>query len=227
MLFFNHSYFCNSGVYTALKPFKLFNGEVDKNVVYAAHGYDLLVDTDNLSESSDERLEVIFGRINESGQRMNVPVLIGEWGALGHETPGRKELAQRNLQLFEKYLFNNTYWAYHKGTEKYSYFKYGVIRPYPSETAGTLLSYEYNIKANSFSCKWQEKAEVKAPTRIYIPVLDNVYSNSVKISPMSDAYKFVKNDTGKGGYLVIQPQGLAQVRAVQFTILPNREVEMN
>ncbi|MBR8535875.1 cellulase family glycosylhydrolase [Carboxylicivirga sediminis] len=227
MLFFNHSYFCNSGVYTALKPFTLSNGEVDKNVVYAAHGYDLLVDTDNLSDSSDERLELIFGRINESGKRMNVPVLIGEWGALGHETPGRVELAHRNLRLFEKYLFNNTYWAYHEGTEKYSYFKYGVIRPFPSEIAGKLLSYDYDPQKSVFSCKWMEKAEIKAPTRIFIPVFENVSFNSLELMPKSDAYKFVKNDNGIGGYLEIQPQGTAQERSLKITIKPNRELEMN
>jgi len=221
ILFFNHSYFCNSGVSTALKPFTLNNGQTDPMVAYAAHGYDLLVDTDNLSNSSDDRLELIFERIYESGQRMNVPVLIGEWGALGGESPGRTELAHKNIRLFEKYLFSNTYWAYHKGTEDYSYFKHGVIRPYPSEIAGQLVSYAYDPVKGEFTCKWLEKAIIDAPTRLYIPVLDNVLHESIELLPDADTIGLEPIEDSEGGYVIVEPLGKDQKR--EITILLKKQ----
>ena len=214
ILFFNHSYFCNSGVYTALEPFKLSNGEKDSQIVYAAHGYDLLVDTDELSNSSDERLEMIFERIHASGQRMNIPVLIGEWGALGGESPGRLGLAHKNLRLFERFLFNNTYWAYHQGTEKYSYFKYGVVRPYPYVIAGSLNGYGYEPESGKLTCSWNEKAEIEAPTRIYVPTLADVSHKNIEISPDAGNIGFEPIEGSEAGYIVIEPLGKNQKREI-------------
>ncbi len=218
ILFFNHSYFCNSGVSTALKPITLSNGQTDNMVAYAAHGYDLLVDTDNLSDSSDERLKLIFERIYESGQRMNVPVLIGEWGALGEDSPGRTELAHKNLRLFEKHLFSNTYWAYSKGTENYSYFKNGIVRPYPSETAGKLIEYNYSPVTGEFKCKWYEKANISAPTRIFIPVLDDLLHESFHLTPGTNAINTEAIEDSEGGYIVIKPLGKDQSREINILL---------
>jgi len=217
IFFFNHSYFCNSGVSTALEPVKLANGQVDPLVAYAAHGYDLLVDTDELSNSSTDRLELIFERINESSKRMNVPVLIGEWGALGGETPGRTELAHTNLKIFEKYLFSNTYWAYGLGTEKYSYFE-ALIRPYPAYIAGELISYSYDTKTGKFTCRWNEKADIKAPTKIYIPKLKAVSQNDIVMIPEVDGNIIEPLADSEGGYLIISPLGKNQDREISFLI---------
>ncbi|MBI9061276.1 MAG: cellulase family glycosylhydrolase [Marinilabiliaceae bacterium] len=218
ILFFNHSYFCNSGVYTALEPFKLADGTTDPLVAYAAHGYDLLVDTDKLSNSSDDRLELIFERIYQSGKRMNVPVLVGEWGALGGETPGRTELAHKNLKLFEKFLFNNTYWAYGRGTENYSYFKNGVIRPFPELIAGELSSYDYDPVSGEFTCKWNEKADINAPTKIYIPNLSEVSQEAIKLIPDAEGIIIEPIEGSDAGYITILSQGKQQQRNISFTI---------
>jgi endoglycosylceramidase len=218
ILLFNHSYFCNSGVPTALEPFKLADGSTDPLVAYAAHGYDLVVDTKELSNSSTDRLELIFERIYESGKRMNVPVLIGEWGALGGESPGRTELAHTNLDIFEKFLFSNTYWAYGKGTEEYSYFKYGVIRPYPAFIAGQLLAYDYDRKTGIMTCSWNEKAGVKAPTSIYVPDLSRVNANEIEVVPEADGVILEPFKDGKGGYISITPADTDGERSIRFTI---------
>ncbi len=218
ILFFNHSYFCNSGVSTALRPVQDRNGQADSLVAYAAHGYDLLVDTDQLSNSSDERLELIFERIYRSGQSMNVPVLIGEWGALGGESPGRTALARKNLGLFEKFLFSNTYWAYGLGTENYSYFKNGVVRPYPVKISGHLKAYSYQVETGVFSCKWTESSDVNAPTRIYIPDLNLVSRDQIMVTPESDGYIIEPIEDGTGGYLIIASLGVKQERALRLVI---------
>ena len=60
IIFLNHSYFCNSGVKTAIEPVKGVDGNPDPLVAYSAHGYDLLVDTKNLSSSSKTDLNLFL-----------------------------------------------------------------------------------------------------------------------------------------------------------------------
>ncbi len=217
ILFFNHGYFCNSGVRTALEPVKGANGKPDPLTAYAAHGYDLLVDTKNLANSSDDRLELIFERINESGKRMNVPVLIGEWGALGADVPGMTELACKNLHLIEKFLFSNTYWAYYQGFEKNSWFK-PLVRPYPAFIAGNLLSYSYEVKTGNFYCKWEETANQTMPTEIFIPRMSKINIEKLSIIPQGNGVVLDPVNDGKGGYVIISPTGKNVTRKLYFNI---------
>lgn len=196
-------------------------GKKDPLVAYAAHVYDLLVDTKNLSNSSTDRLEFMFEQINESSKRMNIPVLIGEWGALGGETKGLTGLAQSQLAIFEKYKFSNTYWAYNLGAEKQTYFN-ALIRPYPAYIAGELISYSYDTKTGKFTCKWNEKADIKAPTKIYIPKLKAVLQSDIVMIPEADGNIIEPLTNGDGGYLIISPLGKNQEREISFLIENNK-----
>ena len=217
ILFFNHSYFCNSGVRTALEPVKTADGKPDPLTAYAAHGYDLLVDTKNLENSSDARLEMIFERINESGNRMNVPVLIGEWGALGADVPAMSDLAYKNLDLIEKYKFSNTYWAYYNGVEKRSWFK-PLVRPYPALIAGELISYSFKEKSGNFTCKWKETADQTRSTRIFVPDMSKINIDKLVIMPQGNGVVLEPLDEGKSGYIIISPLGENSERKIYFNI---------
>jgi endoglycosylceramidase len=122
ILFLEHAYFANSGLATAIEPVKGKNGQPDPLVAYAAHGYDLLTDTKFVDSQSTERVSLIFGRIDEAARRMNIPVLVGEWGAFNGSSEGFDQATKHILSLFEKYGFSNTYWAYRPNIESDSYF---------------------------------------------------------------------------------------------------------
>ncbi len=218
ILFLNHTYFCNSGVPTALEPVKNIDGTTDTLVAYGAHGYDLLVDTKNLSQSSTDRLELIFERINEGGNRMNVPILIGEWGALGSDSPGRTRLAHTNLDIFEKFNFSNTYWAYNLGIEEFSYFKNALVRPYPAYISGELISYAYDRETGRFHCKWKETPKVQAPTSIYVPRLSSVNKDELTLSPEGEGIVIEPFNGSAAGYITLYPIGTGDVREVSFII---------
>ncbi len=226
ILFFNHSYFCNSGVKTALEPMKTAEGITDPLVCYAAHGYDLLVDTKNLTNSSTERLEMIFERINESGNRMNVPVLIGEWGALGADIPGMSDLAYRNLQLMERFNFNNTYWAYYHNVDKATWFK-PLIRPYPAYISGELLSYSYDENNGVFTCKWKETNNQNLPTSLFVPDINRVDIANLSIIPEGNGVVLDPLSEGTGGYITIYPTGKTETREITFTIEIGEEMEIS
>jgi endoglycosylceramidase len=124
ILFLEHAYFANSGLLTAIEPVKDKNGNPDPLVAYAAHGYDLLTDTKQVGSQATGRIDLIFGRIDEASKRMNVPVLVGEWGAFHGSSEGFDNATRHIISLFDKYGFSNTYWAYRPNIETDSYFKF-------------------------------------------------------------------------------------------------------
>ncbi|NPA37654.1 MAG: glycoside hydrolase family 5 protein [Chlorobi bacterium] len=217
IIFFNHSYFCNSGVITALEPVKTADGTKDPLTAYAAHVYDLLVDTKNFGNSSNERLELIFERIYESGKRMNVPVLIGEWGALNSDVPEMKTLAYNNINLINRFLFSNTYWAYYNNIEKNSWFS-ALIRPYPAFIAGRLISYSYDENTGNFECKWKESKKQEKPTRIYIPEIEKINTDNLTLTPQGNGVVLESLEDGPGGYISVYPTGHDCVRIISLTI---------
>ena len=200
ILFLEHAYFGNTGIRSGIEPVKGKNGENDPLVAYAAHGYDLLVDTKNYDKSSNSRVELIFSRINETSKRMNVPVLIGEWGAFSGNSKSMASSASFITSLFERFGFSNTYWAYYNGIEKNLYFNSAIIRPNPQYTGGTLIKYGFNNETGIFSCSWEELPEVKASTVIYIPDIENMERESISLNPVrsSTVIQSVKNS--KAGY---------------------------
>ena len=76
-------------------------------MAYAAHGYDLVVDTKEVENPSYERVEYIFDNVEKGGKRMNMPVMVGEWGAFHGKSLKMIETARHLVDLFEDYQFSN------------------------------------------------------------------------------------------------------------------------
>ncbi|HOU12071.1 MAG TPA: cellulase family glycosylhydrolase [Anaerolineae bacterium] len=156
----------NMGVYSGIEPV-ILDGARDPAQVYAAHGYDLVVDTPDIAAASPERVELIFQRHGATVQRLGMPLLVGEWGAYGRN-PGTLPAAWHVVHQFEKLLCSETYWAYEPGMERFPCFQ-AIQRPYPERVAGTLYSYHYDPETGVFTCTWQEDGQIVAPSRIYLP----------------------------------------------------------
>lgn len=222
ILFLEHAYFGNTGIRSAIEPVTGKNGEKDPLVAYAAHGYDLLVDTKNYENQSNSRVELIFSRINETSRRMNVPVLVGEWGAFSGNSSSMASNAYFITKLFERFGFSNTYWAYYKGIETNLYFTNALIRPYPPYIGGTLTSYEFNMETGIFRCSWEESPEVKAPTVIYIPDIDNLVRESISLNTDRSSTVIQSIKESKAGYLIIPVSGKSIARTIEFKIDKNQ-----
>ena len=217
----------NTGVSTALEATTLSDGSPDPNVVYAAHGYDLVVDTKEVENPSYKRVEFIFERIAESGRRMNMPVLVGEWGALHGKSQKMIETAQHLVNLFEEHKFSNTYWAFYSDIADYPYFQNAIIRPYPQVISGDLIEYDYDFENEEFTCIWEESGNSKAPTVIYVPNLKKLSQNDIVMSPAAEQIVFEYCDTGKGGKLFISPAGEPLKRKLSFSLKAKAEEEIS
>ena len=71
----------NLGMRSHLTPLTA-DGERDRQQAYAPHGYDLVTDTPDLANASPERVEFIFKRHAETAVRLQMPMLVGEWGRM-------------------------------------------------------------------------------------------------------------------------------------------------
>lgn len=217
ILFFNHNYFVNTGVSTALEATTLPDGSRDPNVAYAAHGYDLVVDTKEVENPSYERVEFIFERVAESGRRMQMPVLVGEWGAFHGKSQKMVETARHLVNLFEELKFSNTYWAFYGDIADYPYFQQAIIRPYPQYVSGKLIAYDYNFENGEFSCSWEENGESKDPTVIYVPNLKQLSQDDILMSPPAEQIVFEYCETGNSGKLIITPLKDAMQRSLSYS----------
>jgi endoglycosylceramidase len=227
IIFLNHNYFVNTGVSTALEATKLPDGSRDPNLAYAAHGYDLVVDTKEVENPSYERVEFIFDRIAESGKRMDMPVLVGEWGALQGNSPKMVETARHLVNLFESHKFSNTYWAYYANIDDHPYFWNALIRPYPQLISGTLTNYDYNFQTGDFLCTWEEKEEGEGATVIYVPNLRTLSENDVNLSPAAEQIVFEYCENSNAGKLFILPSGKNVLRTLNFKLLPEKGEEFS
>ncbi len=218
ILALNHNYFANTGVFSALEATKLSDGSRDSLVTYAAHAYDLVVDTKGVDNPSNERVDFIFDRIADSGKRMNMPVWIGEWGALTGKSPKLVKTAQHLVSVIEKHNFSNTYWAYYTGIEDSPYFQEAIIRPYPQRISGKLESYNYNFQTREFTCSWEEICQTNAPTVIYIPNLRNLSEDEIDITPKAAKFEVDFYKASDSGRLIIAPMGKNIKRKLSFTL---------
>ena len=216
IIFLEHGYFNNTGVLSALKPVLDENGNPDPLQAYAAHGYDLLTDTKEVESPSYERVELIYSRISETSERLNMPVLLGEWGAFHSMSSKMVETAAHAVGLIEKLNFSNTYWAYYKDIEQYPYFNLSIIRPYPSEISGSLISYNYNRNIGVFECSWQEDSKISSPTRLYIPNLNRFSEDNVSIEIGSDKISTESIPGSKAGYILIDPLDKSSSRSINI-----------
>jgi endoglycosylceramidase len=218
ILFLNHSYFSNTGVSSAIEPTKLADGTTDPLVVYAAHGYDLVVDTKEAENPGYNRVEFIFERIYETGKRMNVPVLVGEWGAYNGKSEKMVETARQMVNIIEGFNFSNTYWAFYNGIGDEPYFQNAIVRPYPVFVSGNLLSYDFDFITGAFNCVWEENEMVKRPTEIFIPNLKNLKESDITITP-GHKIEFEYFKDSNTGRLIISPSGKTGQCKINFAVM--------
>jgi endoglycosylceramidase len=222
ILFLEHAYFSNTGIASGIERVKLKDGKPDSLVAYAAHGYDLLVDTKVNDSQSSERVEFIFSQINEVSKRTNLPVLVGEWGAFSGDSEGNATSAKFIRHLFDQFHFGHTYWAYYQGIDKHNYFHQVFGRPFAEFIGGTLESCSYDYESGVFSCSWNETVSVKAPTVIFIPNLKSLQKETIKLSVEGNNAVVQSIDNSDGGYLIIPVTGTSDLRTIEFKL--NRDL---
>lgn len=182
LIFLETSMSANMGIPSGVELIRKQGGPPDPLQAYAPHGYDIVVDTPDVANASNDRVEFIFQRHAEKARQLGLPLLIGEWGAFGNAGAGILPTARHTAALFERLRCSDTYWAYNRNLQNEVYFT-TLQRPIPQSIAGTLLSYHGDPEAKTFTCVWRENGQSRAPTVIYLPQWIYDGKESLRVEP--------------------------------------------
>ncbi|MBC5641531.1 cellulase family glycosylhydrolase [Parabacteroides sp. BX2] len=205
ILFLEHNFFCNLGVPSRFCIPKDKEGRNDPLCAYAPHGYDLVTDSKASMSQGYGRLDFLFRSMFKRGDELQIPTLVGEWGAF-YMGGDYKEPAIHIINQIEKSKAGQTYWAFWEGIDTQDYFKYALGRYYPMAINGKLLDYYNDYQSNKFSFRWNE-GDKNALTRIYVPNISMLKDTErISLNP-SSSFSIIPIGKTNAGYLEIQPAG--------------------
>lgn len=192
IILMENSYFSNLGIpYSAEKP----TGETQ--VAFAPHGYDIWVDSSLYNYANNARVYSIFREHKRSQERLQVPVIVGEFGGT---SPGTQWLSHIDYltAYFNKNKWSSTYWVYTKKMLK-AQQKLHFSRPYPQAVCGKILEFSHDREKDVFSLRYLCKRDYEGTqTEIFL------YKKPKEIV-CSSVYS-VRNLSEDSALLMVQPQ---------------------
>ncbi len=200
IIFTEANYFSNIAIQSEI-------GRIDKAQVFSPHGYDLVVDTDKYDAYSQDRVNYIFDTHRKVQDRLDMPVLVGEWGAFT-DYDITYELAIELIKIFEKYLWSNSFWCYYSGMEKCKYIN-ALKRAYPMSTSGELLEYSFDFQSRNFTMICQN-ISTSATTVIYYPDVEHITLNDISIEGTECEIEIKKYSMGSSGTVIITPKNATE-----------------
>ncbi len=198
-LFMEANYFCNMGVRSGIE-------DIDGvNLIFSPHGYDLVTDTPYVAYPNNERVSLIFENHRSTQERLNVPIIVGEWGAYdSHENT--EPAAEYIFNIYEKYGWSDSFWSYIRGMEKWPCFKV-LSKSYPYSISGELLNYHYDYKNGSFSLAY--KKTIDADTILFASDLKRAYE------ALKDQYECsIQEISENKGYLSLRGGDIGSVQSI-------------
>lgn len=155
--FFEHNYYSNMGV-----PFEINS----QGAVYSPHAYDVFIDTQMYNKSSTQRIQYILDNIKANQDKMNAPVIFGEWGGSCKTGTGWIKHIDYVYNQMEKNKWSSIYWGYKFNNEKFTEV---INRPYPIAVCGDIVEYHSDSAKREFELKWIQDKEYPVPTMVYTP----------------------------------------------------------
>ena len=148
-----HNYLSNLGIPPAIAPITV-NEKPDARQIFTPHGYDLVVDTEAIEIASDSRAHTIFKRHRQTQEQVNLPVIVGEWGAFSDSGNALRH-GDSLMRQFEGYLWSSTYWCYEPRFFELPAARL-LARPSARAVVGTLTSLSFEQDSGTFTAAWQE-----------------------------------------------------------------------
>ena len=215
ILFFEPDTSSIMGSVSDFQPITDAQGKRDAYQALVPHAYDLVTDLPNSPMPTLDRIRLIMERLRSLSSRLNMPVILGEWGAY----PGdRRTEAQFIVNELESWLAGDTYWIYSPDLGKAPHIPM-LNRPYPMAVTGKVSKYHFDPDTQVFTCEWEETMGVKEPSRFFIPERFYPQGITIETTPVKDAASFIPMEKdSRNGYVIIPPADNAGTRSI--TIRP-------
>ncbi len=165
IIIMENSYYSNLGIPYST-PAVNYDGKREEKLCFAPHAYDLMVDTPAYKYASDERVGSIFDEHRRAQERLDVPVIVGEWGSQAEGT-GWLPHIEFLLDKFDGYKWGHTYWCYYHGLLETPIMNL-LKRTAPVAVCGEIDSYSFDRENNVFSLEYTQDKEYDVPTEIYV-----------------------------------------------------------
>lgn len=202
LLFLENSYWSNLGIPYSAPPIEV-DGKRDPQQLFAPHAYDFMVDTPEYKYASNGRVGGIFGEHKRSQDRLNMPVIVGEWGGFGSsDDESWLEHIKYLLGLFDSNKWSNTYWCYMPSFFASPLMKV-FVRPYPMAVCGEIESYKYEYETKTFSLSFEQNEEGESIICTPFPIKELTLDGGSAEYKSNGAQTAITTAAGKH-YLVIE-----------------------
>lgn len=165
IIMMENCYYSNLGIPYSV-PAVTVNGVREKNLCFAPHAYDLMVDTPEYKYASNTRVGGIFDEHRRSQERLDCPLLVGEWGGQSEGTDWLFHIDYL-LEKFDNYQWSNTYWCYHK-----SFFDDPINtrlnRTSPIAVCGRIEKYSWDRENKIFTLEYNQDKDYEVPTELFL-----------------------------------------------------------
>ncbi len=158
ILMIEQSYYCNGGARQSVPPITV-NGVRESQQCFGPHAYDMTVDTPLYKYANADRVKAFFDEMHNTQLRLQVPVVVGEWGGCSDNKdtswfPHAEEL----LDYFNDRQWGQAYWDYH-GDDLDAPLMQMLSRTVPVAVAGSPLRFYLDRDNNSFLLEFESSAE--------------------------------------------------------------------
>lgn len=175
-----------------------------QNMVYSPHYYNTVQFISGKYDGKVEAIEEGLQKSEDKGQKMDVPVLLSEYGFRGYSEEGNPEqYLPDHYGVMDDLFMHGTIWS-HEVTQ--SYWNHedcamvngdweerpdmadNVARPYPGFTAGDWLSFEFDTTSKTIQFKYIARDCLGAPTELKLP--HRHYPNEPQVSLSFGQWEF-------------------------------------
>ena len=156
---------CNGGARQSVPPI-IVNGEREPLQCYGPHAYDMTVDTPLYRYANADRVKAFFTEQGHAQERLDVPMIVAEWGGCSDNTdvswfPHAYEL----LDFFDENQWGQVYWDYH-GDDLDAPLMEMLSRTVPVAVAGTVKHFGLDRRNGVFTLAYTAADE--GETLVYI-----------------------------------------------------------
>ncbi|MDR2686534.1 MAG: glycoside hydrolase family 5 protein [Oscillospiraceae bacterium] len=164
-LMLEQSIFCNMGVPLSVPAISV-NGAREANQCYAPHAYDFLVDTPAYKYAGDSRVGGLFDVIAGNQERLQMPVVVGEWGAGDKYDASWFRHARFLLEYFDRRQWSQAYWCCHDDDLDSPLVTQALWRSCPVAVAGAIV--RYGCTQAAFELEFTQTPQDDHETLLYI-----------------------------------------------------------
>lgn len=195
-------YFSNLGI-PCSTPVPEKDGKKIDNAIFAPHAYDFMVDTPSYKYANNQRIKAIFDEHKRTQERMDIPVIVGEWGGF---TDGNEWFHHIKflLELFDSNKWSQTYWAYFNGILESEVTTDVLCRPHPVAVTGEIKEYRHDRDNDTFTLTYEQDKDYDSETVIFLhkPLKEIVTDGEYTQEALTDETSLIKIRTEKGTHTV-------------------------